>query len=132
MAEKGSQRKSFFLEGSVQGKEKPELSLETQTNQEGFIGRVTLQFIFQTGVCGPGKETINKDTGIAGRSCSSPVRYTVTLLTGLRDLQVIHKAVNKEPRKVFNLESDVVKVGFVKDQKGCMKTQIRAVPGTQA
>ena len=58
LGEKGSERKSLFLEGSVHGKEKPELSLKTQTNQEGFVGRVTLQFIFQTGVCGPGKETL--------------------------------------------------------------------------
>lgn len=50
LGEKGSQRKSLFLEGSVQSKETPELSLKTQTNQEGFVGRVTLQFIFQTGV----------------------------------------------------------------------------------
>lgn len=78
------------------------------------------------------RDTINKDTGIAGRSCRSPVRYTITLLTGLRDLQAIHEAVNKEPRKVFNLESDVVKVGFVEGRKGCMETQIRAVPGAQA
>ena len=78
------------------------------------------------------RDTVNKDTGIAGRSCSSPMRHTVTLLTGLRDLQAIHEAVNEEPRKVFNLESDVVEVGFVEGQKGCMEMQIRAVPGTQA
>ena len=42
LGEKGSERKLLFLEGSVHGKEKPELSLKTQTNQEGLVGRVTL------------------------------------------------------------------------------------------
>lgn len=44
LGEKERERKSLFLEGSVHGKEKPELSLKNQTNQKGFVGRVTLQF----------------------------------------------------------------------------------------
>lgn len=68
---------------------------------------------------------ISKYTRIAGIAATLPdkLRHMVTLLKGLRNLHVTQEAINKEPWKVFHVESDVIKLCIVEGKREDRETQ---------